>query len=364
MTPLGERLVAQIRATGPMDLASFTTLCLGHPVLGYYGSRDPLGVAGDFVTAPEISQTFGELIGLALAQRWLDLGRPAPFHLVELGPGRGTLLADALRATATVAGFHGSMKLQLVETSPALRARQAQALTEHGPVWHEDLASLPGDGPLLLVANEFLDVLPIRQYVRTEQGWRERLITADQDGELGLTLSARTMPLDLDPAAAALPLNAVIELSPARSAVMAEIAGRIAGQGGMAVLIDYGGSDPAGDTFQAVKGHEKIDPLTFPGEADLTSHVDFRAAGLAAAKAGVGVFGPVTQGEYLGRLGIMTRLFALVRGRDQARMLELESGVRRLIDPDAMGELFKVMALAPHDTPPPPGFLAEERLGA
>ena len=354
---LGERLAREIRRRGPIDMAELMTLALHHPTEGYYATKDPLGAAGDFTTAPEISQVFGELIGLALAQSWLDRGRPAPCHLIELGPGRGTLMADALRASATVPGFLGCIRLHLVETSPALKAHQLSILGEHGPIWHEDIQDLPEDGPLLIVANEFLDALPIHQYVRQSGRWLERCVGVDEQGALGLVAEPRPglASSGLLPAA---PEGTVLELSPARDALVEELARRLARQGGLALLIDYGRMGPVGDSLQAVQRHRKVDLLHEPGECDLSSHVDFAAVAAAVVRAGCPAYGLIDQALFLERLGLSTRRAKLMRNRSEAEVLVIEEAIDRLIDPLGMGELFKVLALG--TGPVPPGFLGQE----
>ncbi len=351
MSGLLPHLLRRIRQTGPLTVADYMAECLTHPVHGYYTTRDPLGAGGDFVTAPEVSQMFGELLGLCLAQAWLDQGAPAPFALAELGPGRGTLMADILRATRSVAGFRTASEVHLVEVSPALRARQAAALTDHRPTWHDSLAGVP-DLPLFLVANEFLDALPVRQFLRAGGGWAERVVGADGERLVfGLTAPA---PLAMlahrigDTAEGDL-----IEVSAAAEAVAAGIGARIATHGGAAILVDYGGWRSLGDTFQAVRGHRKVDPLEAPGTADLTAHVDFDAVARAAAGTGAAVTAMTTQGTFLGRLGIAARAQALSAAGDPAR---IAGAHRRLTDPQEMGDLFKVIAVHPGDRPPPPGL--------
>jgi NADH dehydrogenase [ubiquinone] 1 alpha subcomplex assembly factor 7 len=342
-------------------------LALAHPGGGYYARRDPLGAAGDFVTAPEVSQLFGELVGLALAQHWLDLGRPPRVLLVELGPGRGTLVADALRAAQVVPGFlEAAGVLHLVETSPVLRERQAAALGQLPVRWHDELAGVPQDRPLLLVANEFLDALPIRQFVRRSGRWHERLVAVDEAGAFRFVLAPRPTPFPLvaegapeDP-----PDGAVLELGPAREALAEAIAARVVAQGGLALLIDYSDDADAamlGDTLQAVRRHARVDPLAAPGEVDLSAHVDFGAIGRRAAGAGAVAYGPVGQATFLGRLGIELRLRQLLGRATPTQREALESGCARLVAPDQMGELFKVMALTAPAAPLPPGFDPEER---
>jgi SAM-dependent MidA family methyltransferase len=360
-----DRLRRLIQEHGPIPVARYMALALAHPSGGYYPRRDPLGMAGDFVTAPEISQLFGELIGLALVQHWLDLGRPPRVALAELGPGRGTLMADAVRAARVVPSFLDAACVHLVETSPALRERQAAALPGLPVQWHDELAGLPSDRPLLLVANEFLDALPIRQFVRRAGLWYVRVVAVGADGAFGFVLATRATPFPqaVGGVRADLPDGTLLELAPAREALVEGLALRLAEQGGLALLIDYGSDADlmTGDTFQAVARHARADPLVAPGTADLSSHVDFRALGRRALAAGAAVYGPVSQATFLGRLGIELRLRALVERAtpEQARALTL--GCARLMATDQMGELFRVMALAAPGALVPPGFEAGER---
>ncbi len=305
MSGLLPLLLSRIRQTGPLTVAEYMAECLTHPVHGYYMTRDPLGAAGDFTTAPEISQMFGEMLGLCLAQCWLDQGAPAPFALAELGPGRGTLMADILRATRRVPGFHDGMRLALVEVSPALRARQAEALAPHRPAWHDRIADLPAL-PLFLVANEFLDALPIRQFLRTGEGWAERMVGAAGD-RLAFGLAPPAPLAMLAHRLADTAEGDLVEVSPPAEAVAAGIGARIARDGGAAVIVDYGGWRSRGDTLQAVRAHRKVDPLEAPGTADLTAHVDFEAVARAARAAGAAATAMTTQGVFLERLGITER---------------------------------------------------------
>lgn len=350
MTPLGEIVLRQIRSAGPMPLSDYMALCLSHPEHGYYATRDPLGAAGDFTTAPEISQMFGELIGLALAQSWLDQGAPSPFTLAELGPGRGTLMADALRAARAVPGFAEAAEVHLVETSPVLRAAQADRVPEAR--WHDRAADLPGR-PLFLVANEFFDALPIRQFVRDGPAWRERMVT-ERDGALAFALTAPVGLDALDHRLADTSDGDMVELCPALPAIAGEIGGRIARHGGAALAIDYGGWRSRGDTFQALRGHAPADPLAAPGTADLTAHVDFEALARAAAPAAHTAMTP--QGVFLERLGITPRAQALARGLTGARLDAHVAAHRRLTHPAEMGHLFKVLGLFPASSAPPPGL--------
>jgi SAM-dependent MidA family methyltransferase len=310
---------------------------LGAAIAHYYATRDPLGAAGDFTTAPEISQMFGELAGLWLADLWDRAGRP-PAAYVELGPGRGTLAVDALRAMRK-AGC--TPAVHLVETSPALRRAQARHLPD--AIWHDDVATLPGDRALLVVANEFFDALPIRQYVRGASGWQERQVGWDGTRfvpEPGPRTDAANGFPDAPP-------GAILERRPAADAVLAHLAPRIATQGGTLLAIDYGHATTApGDTLQAVRAHAFVDPFADPGEADLTAHVDFAA--LRAAAAPLVASGPVDQGEWLLRLGIATRAAMLARAAPD-RADDVAAAYRRLTAAEEMGRLFKVMALtAPH----------------
>ncbi len=354
MTGMRDHLLARMEASGPMTVADYMADCLLHPTLGYYTTRDPLGAAGDFTTAPEISQMFGELVGLSLAQYWIDLGSPAPFTLAELGPGRGTMMTDALRATRSVPGFHEAAQLVLVETSPALRAEQARALAGYDPQWQSDLSALP-DQPLFLIANEFFDALPIRQFIRSEDGWSERVIAVDASGALafGLTAAAPLSGLARDHADA-VPGDLVETCAPA-TALVGLIGDHIARAGGLALIIDYGGTPGRGDTFQALRGHQKASPLADPGQADLTAHVDFVALS-RAMPTGVRALPPLPQGVFLERLGITARAQALAANLTGDALQSHVAAHRRLTHPEEMGDLFKVMAIIRDGQPMPPGI--------
>ena len=336
-------------------LADFMAECLFHPQHGYYVAGDPLGAGGDFTTAPEISQTFGEMLGLCLAQSWLDQGRPAPFALAELGPGRGTLMADILRAARAVPGFVEAAQLHLVEASPALRARQGEALGAAAAQWHAEAATLP-DLPLFLVANEFFDALPIRQFQRAAAGagWHERVVTLGDDDALAFAWSAPAPVAALAARLADTAEGDIVELRPAAEVVIAVIAARIGAHGGAALIVDYGDRRSQGDTFQAVRGHAPADPLAEPGRADLTAHVDFGA--LQDAAQGVGVTAMTRQGILLERLGITERAQALARRLTGPALESHVAAHRRLTHPDEMGTLFKAVALHAHGAPLPPGF--------
>lgn len=347
--PLMRLIRERIAEAGPMPVADYMALCLGHPEHGYYITRDPLGAGGDFVTAPEVSQIFGEMIGGWLAQVWMDAGRPAAV-LAELGPGRGTLMADALRVAGRLPGFREAVSLWLVETSPALQAAQAAALGSWAPQWADRVEALP-EGPLLVVANEFFDALPVRQFLRLAQGWQERVVVAGSEG-LGFGHGPVTASAALDARFGGLPEGAVVEVNPEGEAVAAEIGRRIAACGGAALIVDYGEWDGTGDTLQAVAGHRFADPLAAPGEADLTAHVGFRAL---AEASGLKTWGPVAQGVFLERLGITGRARILARAGGEAAA-RVAAGHRRLTHPAEMGEVFKAMALTQPGASAPPGF--------
>lgn len=352
MTPLERLLIAQIEEAGPITLADYMTQCLMHPEHGYYATRDPLGAAGDFTTAPEISQMFGELIGLALAQAWLDQGAPAPVALAEAGPGRGTLMADILRATRAVPGFHAAAEVHLVETSPTLRAAQTSALKGVAPTWHDTVDTLP-DLPLFLVANEFFDALPIRQAQRDGAQWRERMV-----GRTGDRLTpGLSPPAAIPPLAHRLEDTAdgdIVEFSPAAAHIAQTLGARIAGRGGAALIVDYGDWRALGDTFQALRAHAPADPYTDPGSADLTAHVDFEALARAATPARHTRVTP--QGVFLERLGITQRAQTLSEKLTGAAREAHVAAHRRLTHPEEMGTLFKVMGLYPEGAAPPPGL--------
>jgi NADH dehydrogenase [ubiquinone] 1 alpha subcomplex assembly factor 7 len=344
-TPLGAELVEYIRHEGPISLARFMALALGHPRYGYYVTRDPLGHAGDFTTAPEISQMFGELVGLWAAQAWSAAGRPVRLALVELGPGRGTLMVDALRAIArALPDLLTALSLHLVETSPVLRQAQASRLALHCPTWHADLSTLPR-GPTIVIANEFFDALPIRQFVHVAGLWRERLVgLAENRLAFGLSSEPATMP-----GLPSAPDGAVIELAEASAAIMGAIARRIARDGGAALVIDYGHLESGfGDTLQALSRHGFADPLDRPGEADLTAHVDFAALARVAAGEGARIEMMMNQADFLDSLGVRERAARLRQRASPEGAAATDAALLRLTDraPRGMGGLFKVLGLS------------------
>jgi NADH dehydrogenase [ubiquinone] 1 alpha subcomplex assembly factor 7 len=360
MTPLEAEIRRIIAVDGPMSVAAFMRLCLGHPEHGYYTTRDPFGRGGDFITAPEISQMFGELIGLWAAAAWQAMGAPARVALMELGPGRGTLMADALRAARVVPAFVAALNVHLVETSPVLRRLQQERLAGLGvPVaWHGDIADVP-DGPLIVIANEFFDALPVHQAVKAADGWHERMVGVDA-GALAFALHPDPIPgfaAIVPGRLAGAPTGAVYEW---RSGdVVAEIAHRVAGHGGAALTLDYGHRESAlGETLQAVGRHAFADPLASPGEVDLTAQVDFAALARTAEGAGARVHGPVAQGEFLRRLGIEARAAALRATATPAQAVDIDDALARLAGTggDAMGELFKAIAFADPRLDALPGF--------
>ncbi len=337
------RLIAQF---GPISVMHY----MGEANARYYAARDPLGAAGDFVTAPEISQMFGELIGLWLADIWHRAGAPAEVHYVELGPGRGTLARDALRAAAKA---RLTPQVHFVEGSPVLRDVQRAAVPQAR--WHDDLSSLPDDGPILLVANEFLDALPVRQMVRAEAGWRERMVGCE-DGQFRPVVGDRPMDAAVPEGLREAEPGTIIETCPGAATVVGEVARRLAAQGGAALFIDYGHAQfRTGSTLQAVRAHQKVDPFVDPGEADLTALVDFATMANVAQAHGARWLGTAGQGEWLQALGIEARAAALAKAApDQVDAIAVAK--QRLVAPAQMGTLFKVMGLAAPGWPDGAGF--------
>ena len=347
MTPLENILLRQIERLGPMTVSEYMAQCLYHPEHGYYTNAAPIGAKGDFTTAPEISQMFGELIGLSLAHAWLGQGAPAPFCLAELGPGSGQLMSDILRATQSVPGFHTAAQLHLCEVNPNLKAKQASSLPN--PTWISDTTQLP-DLPLFLIANEFFDCLPVNQYVARDTGWDEHIIAA-QDGKLTFARRpAGAVETELPDA----PKGTILELSPAANAIAQDIARQITSNGGCALIIDYGSTGETGDTLQALQNHTKVDPLHQPGQSDLTAHVNFNA--LSDAIKDAQTIGPEPQGAFLERLGITARAQQLAANLSDDALETHIAAHRRLTHPEEMGQLFKTFAILPVGAPKPAGF--------
>ncbi|GAB4394167.1 MAG: SAM-dependent methyltransferase [Kiloniellaceae bacterium] len=363
--PLLDHLRQRLEREGALTVADFMGEALTHPLSGYYMRGDPFGApnpaGGDFVTAPEISQMFGELVGVWCADTWMRLGSPAPCALVELSPGRGTLMADALRATRQVPGFHEALDIQLVEISPSLRERQREALGNHQVTWLDNAGQIP-EGPLLLIANEFFDALPVRQFEQTAQdgegGWAERLVVLDPKGDLAFALAGPS-PAHRPLIPAALrdaPEGTLVEVCPAALNIAAFLGHRLARQPGAALVIDYGPAEPApGPTLQALRQHRRHEVLEDPGTADLTAHVDFASLAQAAVAAGCAAHGPVGQGAFLEALGIELRAAQLAQSAPAAAGA-IAAARRRLTDPAEMGDLFKVLALTSPELDAPAGF--------
>lgn len=356
MSALKAELIRLIAEEGPMPISRYMALCLGHPRHGYYMTRDPFGAQGDFTTAPEISQMFGEMIGLWAAHLWQAMGRPSRVALIEIGPGRGTLMADLLRATRILPGFREAANVHLVETSPVLREIQAATLAGKAePIWHERIETAL-EGPAIIVANELLDALPLDQFVMTDQGWRERLVGLDGEGRLAFGLAAAASD---DAGPAKTPPGEVLEQPLAALSLVSGVASHVARAGGAALFIDYGSLQSGfGDTLQAMRRHAFADPLEEPGEADLTVHVDFARMAQAALRAGSATHGPVRQADFLLALGLAERAQALSAKATPEQATLIGAAFDRLIErgETGMGDLFKVLALSHPGLSPLPGF--------
>ena len=352
MTPLEERLVARIAEAGPIPLDDFMRICLTDPEHGYYTTyTDPIGLQGDFVTGPEISQMFGEMLGVCIASCWAEQGRPERAVLAEFGPGRGTLMSDALRAARVVPGFLDAVEVHFVEASPRLRAEQAAKVPN--ATWHDTPDTLP-DLPFFLLANEFFDALPIRQFMREGRAWVECMIGLE-DGKLAIQKSDPQPRKELAHRLADTADGDIVEISAPSLAVAGQIGQRIATRGGAALIVDYGGWRSLGDTLQAMSRHETVGVLQTPGQVDLTAHVDFEALARAAYPARHTRL--ETQGAFLEKLGITARAEALAgRAADEAQRNDIAIAHRRLTHPDQMGQLFKVLGLYPEGAAPPPGL--------
>jgi NADH dehydrogenase [ubiquinone] 1 alpha subcomplex assembly factor 7 len=359
--PLEAEIRRRITAAGPMPVAEYMALCLTDSAHGYYTTHDPFGARGDFITAPEVSQMFGEMIGLWMAAVWKRMGSPENLHIIELGPGRGTMMNDALRAAKVMPAFREAVVLHLVEISPALAAQQARTLEplSSPKYWHRALTDVP-QGPAIIVANEFFDALPVNQAVKTENGWRERLIEIDAAGNLAFTIAPDAIPhfdLLLSPVLRQERAGSIFEWR--AGTVAMELGRRLAHDGGAALLIDYGHPESAtGDTLQAVGRHAYADPLSAPGDLDLTAHVDFQALAKAVEAMGVNGFGPLNQSQFLRRLGIETRAASLKAKAAPAAAADINAALARLVGEDriSMGALFKAAAFAHPALGVPPGF--------
>ncbi len=361
-TPLEAEIRRRIELAGPMPVRQFMTLCLTDPRHGYYMNRDPFGRAGDFVTAPEVSQIFGELVGLWAAAVWHMIGQPENVRLVELGPGRGTMMLDALRAANVMPGFRDAQVVHLVEISPTLRQRQQETLQslDVPMLWHDSFDEVP-DGPVIVLANEFFDALPVHQAVKQINGWYERMVGIDAQGNLAFTIADEQIPLFeqlLPPRVRDAPLGALFEWRSDNAAL--EIGRRVARGGGAALIVDYGHTESAaGETLQAVGRHGFADPLGAPGTVDLTAHVDFQALATAAESMGVRVHGPLDQAEFLRRMGIDRRAAALKESAALEQIAGIDIAVARLTGEGrtGMGKLFKAIAFTDPKIDALPGFV-------
>lgn len=348
---LADQIVARIKVDGPITVADFMTECLLHPSLGYYTTQNPIGASGDFITAPEISQMFGEIIGLCLAQAWLDQGTPTPFTLLELGPGRGTLMSDILRATRSIPGFHCAAEVYLLEASARMRTHQQETLAGTTLHFVDDIEQVP-DQPLWCIANEFFDALPVRQFQRAQAGWREKSV-GQENGKLVFGRGPILPQAALDHRLEDSGVGDIVEWVPAAGPICAAIGRRITAQGGAALIIDYGDWRSKGDTLQAVRAHAYAPVLDDPGKNDLTAQVDFEALAMAAPCAHTQL---TPQGLFLERLGITQRAQSLASKLEGDTRAAHIFAHRRLTHPDEMGNLFKILGLYPRGTPPPAGL--------
>lgn len=344
---LALRLAKQIEGSGPISVAEYMRAANEE----YYGSGDPFGVDGDFITAPEISQMFGELVGMWLTDIWMRQNYPTVCHYVELGPGRGTLAADALRAMAR---FDFAPQVHFVETSELLRAKQSANVP--GALFHDNISSLPTDGPLFIIANEFFDALPVRQLILTHAGWRERVVVRDRGSKFAAMPGSYAMDAAVPEQFRSAPVGSIFETAPDATGLMYELAGRLTEQGGVMLIIDYGYVQPGvGSTLQAVKSHNHVDPFADPGSCDLTAHVNFFELANMARMRGLCISGPTAQGVWLSALGINQRAAMLAEASPQ-HAADIQAGRDRLVKADEMGTLFKVMAIHPSAWATPEGF--------
>jgi len=343
---LFQLLKDRIRQYGPMDIGQFMSLALGHREFGYYMKKDPFGREGDFTTAPEISQMFGEILGAWAADVWMKMGSPPAFTFLECGPGRGTLMADMMRAAKGVPGFHAAAKIHLLEMSPVLKEMQRSALKDYQVTWHEKLETLPMDQPIIVIANEFLDALPTRQFQKTKNGWMERVV-ALKDKEFVFALIPNAPPLTPPHAGGSEARGGAFEIAPARMGFVKKLCAVMKQAGGAALIIDYGHIKSGyGDTLQAVYKHQYCGVLEHIGEADLTSHVDFELLAVEDKMDGADVYGPVEQGAFLKALGIEARARALMNKANDEQSYDIQKALHRLTASDQMGSLFKVMGFS------------------
>jgi SAM-dependent MidA family methyltransferase len=359
--PLDAEIRRLIALAGPMPISEFMGLCLGHSQHGYYITHDPLGTAGDFTTAPEISQMFGELIGLWAAAVWHQMGSPAEFRLIELGPGRGTMMLDMLRAAHVMPDFRKAAAVHLVETSPTLMRRQKQTFgnPDISIVWHDALSDVP-EGPAIIVANEFFDALPVNQAIKQPDGWHERVVDVDPEGNLAFGISpdpSKYFEQTLPPQVRMAEVGSIYEWR--GDAYVLEVARRVVHGGGGALIVDYGHTESMiGDTFQALRQHRKVSPLVAPGFSDVTAHVDFQALGVAAEGLGALVHGPIDQATFLRRLGIEQRAANLKRVAppDKAAAVDVALGRLTAGGRTGMGTMFKAIGLSATTLATLPGF--------
>lgn len=362
--PLEERLIDLIAKRGPISISDYMSDALAHPHEGYYMTSSPIGEEGDFTTAPEISQVFGELIGLWLVQSWLDMGSPKAFNLVELGPGRGVLMADILRAARLRPEFVKAAQIYLVETSGRLRHEQQKRLRIHKEakiMWADRFSDI-APAPTLIIANEFFDCLPINQFEYLKTGWHERLVGLNPEQDK-LVLTHSAAPISGEKLSHPLvnsdnaDLGDIIEISENSLKMTSQVAKFLVEHKGRALILDYGHFSSAfGDTFQAIRGHKFWPPLEAPGSADLTAHVDFQRLSETALHEGATVYGAISQGRFLDKLGLSYRVEALCRDKTQEQQNEIRRGAARIASPSQMGELFKALCIASPDIAPPAGF--------
>lgn len=357
MSPLAKILKEAIQRDGPISVEEWMSICLSHPEHGYYTAGEPFGSDGDFTTAPEISQMFGELLGLWAAVVWQQMGAPNKAQLIELGPGRGRLMSDALRAAKGVPGFIDAVSVSMVETSPVLVTLQKQALADIGTKcrWYQTIEDVPS-GPSIIIGNEFLDALPIRQFVKDGDHWKERCVDVI-DNRFKFTRGEQVGPDDIPEVFRGAADGDIFEASPIATDIIQKISARLCQSGGAAVFIDYGHSATGlGETLQAVRNHEYAELFLDPGQQDLTAHVNFAAIAHAATEVGARAWGPITQGNLLERLGISARATSLLANATKEQAAELASARQRLTANDGMGRLFKAIAISHPDAPAPPGF--------